>query len=738
VPPLFQLSQHLTAFIDNEEGWNSFENIYDPIPELVEGVHPQIPTVKMWWRHKNGSGGAGRKDYETNFAAAATNITKYGAGAGPHELGHTYDLGHYHNQADAMGGGGMYWFGRDTRERTFQRLNLFPSIIDENRIYQDPVHPYASDYYLQTGLQTSVSVNILDNSSDANGDVISVKDFENISSRGGLITKSGTTLTYTPPEGFKGRDSFNYVIESGSGTGLFNASAKVLIDVHAENSLILHYGFEEEAFGMVNDLSFNGSSNIGRLVNTSFNHSDVSVNGKLGKALQLNGGGGVLLNDIADPLLGSQTISLWFKQDVSSDGVIFDTGAKGGLAKSGITIEIESGELDINVQHEDTDDTGANIKVPINQTSDGWSYLVLVIDRATSSIKGYMNGQLEATASIPDDGFIKGRVESSRISSSIGFMMSGTTKDFDAIYNNLEDKFTGIIDEFKIYNRALSSSEILSDFNAYEAEDFTVQGNLNNSGLFPIPILNGSFDTDKILITNLFHDWMKFGSISLVDKDENPVNTLGKKSVELKKVNWANKSSIYQQIGYFKNDLNFKVNFKTALGKRGGYAGCRINIYVGGSNVYNDLELSSSTLGVTPPTKLFSYEVPSGTFPSSNDWIEITTDDFDFQTLSTSYTENAPLYIEFETTTSQAGNKTLLDDIEVSVNTSNDAPTIIDFTDITKTFGDDDFILTGTSSSTGAISYTVSDTTGCYSEWRHSNHCRGRNYFYHPYSGFGC
>lgn len=38
-------------------------------------------------------------------------------------------------------------------------------------------------------------------------------------------------------------------------------------------------------------------------------------------------------------------------------------------------------------------------------------------------------------------------------------------------------------------------------------------------------------------------------------------------------------------------------------------------------------------------------------------------------------------------------------------------PTIIDFTDITKTFGDDDFTLTGTSSSTGAISYTVSDTT---------------------------
>ncbi|MDA9363964.1 gliding motility-associated C-terminal domain-containing protein [Flavobacteriaceae bacterium] len=37
--------------------------------------------------------------------------------------------------------------------------------------------------------------------------------------------------------------------------------------------------------------------------------------------------------------------------------------------------------------------------------------------------------------------------------------------------------------------------------------------------------------------------------------------------------------------------------------------------------------------------------------------------------------------------------------------------TIVDFTDITKTFGDSDFTLTGTSSSTGAISYTVSDTT---------------------------
>jgi hypothetical protein len=41
-----------------------------------------------------------------------------------------------------------------------------------------------------------------------------------------------------------------------------------------------------------------------------------------------------------------------------------------------------------------------------------------------------MNGQLEATASIPDDGFIKGRVETSRISSSIGFMMSRYFKGF--------------------------------------------------------------------------------------------------------------------------------------------------------------------------------------------------------------------------------------------------------------------------------------------------------------------
>lgn len=38
------------------------------------------------------------------------------------------------------------------------------------------------------------------------------------------------------------------------------------------------------------------------------------------------------------------------------------------------------------------------------------------------------------------------------------------------------------------------------------------------------------------------------------------------------------------------------------------------------------------------------------------------------------------------------------------------SPTIVDFTDVTKTFGDADFDLTGTSSSTGAITYTVSDT----------------------------
>ena len=38
------------------------------------------------------------------------------------------------------------------------------------------------------------------------------------------------------------------------------------------------------------------------------------------------------------------------------------------------------------------------------------------------------------------------------------------------------------------------------------------------------------------------------------------------------------------------------------------------------------------------------------------------------------------------------------------------SPTIVDFADVTKTYGDADFDLTGTSSSTGAITYTVSDT----------------------------
>ena len=712
----------------DEANWNSFEEIYNPLQHLEsDGTHLQIPTVKMWWRHKNGAGSSGTKQYETdNFVGGSTNINKYGSGAGPHEIGHSLDLGHYHSQQDAMGSGGQYWFGRDTRERAYQRLELFPSLKDITRVYTDAVHPYASDYYLQASPSTTVSVNILDNSDDSNGDIITIKDYETISSRGGSISKSGTTLTYTPPNDFRGRDSFNYVIESGTtSTTKYNASGQVFIDVHPQNTLILHYGFEEKAYSQVNDLSFNGSTNIGKLVTATFSDTTVSVNGKLGKAIQLDGTSGVVLNDIADPLLNSQTISLWFKQNSSGDGFLFDTGAAGNLKKSGISIEIEGSKLDINVQHEDTDDTGSNINIDIPSSSDGWHNIVLVIDRASSSIKAYLNGSLAGIGnnSIPADGYIKSRSYTERISSSIGFSMDQNVNEYK--FTHVKDNgsaringgFDGVIDEFKIFNKALSASEILSAYTAIQNGTVEVQERLHQEGLFENPILNGTFEADMILKNNLFHDWMFQGNQAYIRLEDRvnvfldteipitPVNTLNNKALLLKK------ASVYQQIGYYKSNLNFKVKLDIATQKSNKYAGCTINIYVGGDHVYSDLSFEddeyddTASLG-SAPQKIFTYQVPEADVTTTFD--EFTTSDFDFKTLDTTYLESAPLWIEILAPGTGSNVFTLIDNVELISNISENE---VSFEDLTVTYGDLNLAFSSTSSSTGAISYTISDTS---------------------------
>ena len=73
--------------------------------------------------------------------------------------------------------------------------------------------PVAVDDTATTPQNTAVTINVLANDSDPDGDALSVISFTQPSN--GAVTLNGTTMTYTPAAPFTGIDSFTYSLAVG-------------------------------------------------------------------------------------------------------------------------------------------------------------------------------------------------------------------------------------------------------------------------------------------------------------------------------------------------------------------------------------------------------------------------------------------------------------------------------------------------------------------------------------------
>ena len=685
-----------TTYVEDNGSGVTLENVY---------VHPQIPVSPMWWNHYAGGGLAGGKDWNENYKNNFVNVNKWGSGTGSHEIGHSVGLGHHNSFADAMGGGGMLWLGRDSKVRSIKYIENYPR-LKVNGTYTDPVHPYANDLFGTVSPSSSISFDITAENFDvtnfdANGEAVQIKEVEKYSTRGGIVTiDSSTQFTYTPPANFTGKDTFGYIIKSGSGTSEYNASGIVHVYVYAPNSLVVHYGFNETEDSVINDLTFGDRSHIGHFVGNTI--EEASTTGIVSNALELDGQSGVFLNDLVDPLLDSQTISLWIKpNDISASGVIYDTGAKASNTKSGVSIDIVDGVINFYVQPSGLREEGVVISKAISSSdlnSDGWANIALVIDRNNSSsfVRAFWNGSQIEEKTISATGVIKGKIDYGYVPTSIGFLADGSPS-LDYFKDELGGGFKGAVDEFKLYNYARSAQEILTEFNTISTTIAPEQTTFD--GLFDSPILNGNFEAGRPLVTFLKKEWKNFGSVakdirakSAYNQNETQwsnklvpdINTFGTSFLSLRKVNWSESSGIFQQVGYYKDILKFQIRFKTTARKKNAYAGLKVSVYAGGSPVYSDLSLGDSKYGNffapyntwNAPKLLKSWDVPSGLFSSNLDFIE---QKFDFdmmnldQNILSDIDSNTPIWIQFETTTSVTGRNTFLDDVQV---VSNETPSV--------------------------------------------------------------
>ena len=85
------------------------------------------------------------------------------------------------------------------------------TVIDTNR------NPVAGDDDAATDPNTEVTVAVLENDSDADGDSLSVASIVLEPLNGTVEINNDDSITYTPNDGFSGNDNFDYMIEDGFG-----------------------------------------------------------------------------------------------------------------------------------------------------------------------------------------------------------------------------------------------------------------------------------------------------------------------------------------------------------------------------------------------------------------------------------------------------------------------------------------------------------------------------------------
>ncbi len=95
----------------------------------------------------------------------------------------------------------------------------------------DNFAPVAVDDTETTTVGTAVSISVLGNDSDPDGDVLTIISTDEQSVSGGTVVDNGSgVLTYTPPAGFVGQDTFTYTVSDGHGG---EATATVSVTVEA-------------------------------------------------------------------------------------------------------------------------------------------------------------------------------------------------------------------------------------------------------------------------------------------------------------------------------------------------------------------------------------------------------------------------------------------------------------------------------------------------------------------------
>jgi len=205
-------------------------------------------------------------------------------------------------------------------------------------------------------------------------------------------------------------------------------------------NLVLYYKFENNAV-----------DSSGKGINGTATGSPTYASGALGQAISLNGSNYINCGKPA-PLnfgLGNWSIAAWVKTSQTDKGTVF---ANGGDETGGIRYAVCVGEITAGAVTVTTDDDVTKVQATSTATvnDNQWHHVIALRNGLT--LRVYVDGVFDGSNSLPAGYDLSG---TSQHNAYVGAITDHT----DATGNTLEKFYSGLIDDLRIYNYALSDPE---------------------------------------------------------------------------------------------------------------------------------------------------------------------------------------------------------------------------------------------------------------------------------------